>query len=84
MKTVERRKVIAGVTQQALEIVRELKKRCNMTKVHLSYDYGRFGSESFKRQMFYKSEDLLVKFQNDLYSYQVSFTEYEQSYTTLF
>ena len=64
--------------------MRELKKLFNLTKVHLSYDYGRFGSQTFKHNMFYKSEDLLMKFQNDLYGGEVSFPEYEQSYTTLF
>ena len=51
MKNDERRQIIVRVTEQALKKVRELKKLFNLTKVHLSYDYGRFGSQTFKHNM---------------------------------
>ena len=54
-----------------------------MEKVYLAYDYGQFGSGSFQRHKYYNSEDMLIKFQSDLYKGTVSFAEYEESYRTL-
>ena len=68
---------------QALGDVRELQRMHSVKKVHLAYDYGQFGSETFKHKHYYHSEDMLIKFQNDLHSGTFSFAEHEESYKAL-
>ena len=79
----QRHREIARIIPQAVSDVRELQKTHGVEKVHLAYDYGQFGSGSFKRHKYYNSEDMLIKFQSDLYKGTVSFAEYEESYRTL-
>ena len=83
MTTVQKQREIAVLTPQALSIVREFEREYSVRKVHLAYDYGQFGSGTFRSQNYYSSEDMLVKFQNDLYNGTVSFAEYEDSYRAL-
>ena len=39
-------------------------------------------SGTFKRNKYYNSSDLLVKFQQDLYNNEMTYDEYEESFTT--
>ena len=83
MTVAQRQREIAVLIPQALSEVRELQRIHNVKKVHLAYDYGQFGSGSFKLHNYYSSEDMLIKFQNDVYNGTVLFTEYEESYRAL-
>ena len=74
---------IAMIIPQAISVVKELQRTHGVKNVHLAYDYGQFGSGTFKRSNYYHSEDMLIKFQNDLYIGEVSFAEYEESYRVL-
>ena len=83
MTVAQKQREIAVLIPQARSIVRELERKYSVKKVHLACDYGQFGSGTFKKQNYYNSEDMLVKFQNDLYNGTVSFAEYEESYRAL-
>ena len=63
--------------------VDKIKEKVHIERVYLSYDYGKFGSRTFAQKLFYNSSDLLIKFQQDLYSRQVSHFDYENSFKTL-
>jgi hypothetical protein len=75
----ERRKVVVVSINESLAMVKSLKQRTGVDNVYLAYDYGLFGSATFKQQMFYNSSKELVKFQEDLYNGKVSHIEYKMS-----
>ena len=78
-----RQRQIKTLIPQALSDVRELQRNHSVKKVYLTYDYGMFGSGSFKDRHYYNLEDTLKKFQTDLYNGTVSFAEYEESLRAL-
>ena len=78
-----RQRQIKTLIPQALSDVRELQRKHSVKKVYLTYDYGKFGSRSFKDRHYYNLEDMLIKFQTDLYNGTVSFAEYEESLRAL-
>ena len=71
--------VITLLIQQALHDVRELQRNHSVKNVYLTYDYGQFGSGSFKDRHYYYLENMLMNFQTDLYNGKISFAEYEES-----
>ena len=76
----QRRSKIAEAISMIKKTISTHKKQKQINKVYLSYDYGRFGSLSFRRKNFYDSSDLLVKFQQDLYNDEMTHDEYEESF----
>ena len=78
-----RQRQIKTLIPQALSDVRELQRKHTVKKVYLTYDYGKFGSGSFKDRHYYNLEGMLMKFQTDLYNGTVSFAEYEESLRAL-
>ena len=82
--TLEQKQIkIKTLIPQALSEVRELQRKHSVKNVYLTYDYGRFGSGTFKDRHYYYLEDTLKKFQTDLYNGTVSFAEYEESLRAL-
>ena len=79
----QKQKEIAVLIPQALSNVTELQRTHGVKKVYLTYDYGQFGSGSFKNRHYYNLEDMFMKFQTDLYNGTVSFAEYEESLRAL-
>ena len=79
----QKQREIAQIIPQAVSDVREIQRTHGVEKVHLAYDYLQFGSGSFKCHKYYNSEDILIKFQSDIYKGTVSFAECEESYRTL-
>ena len=75
----ERRKVVIASINESLAKVKSLKQRTGVDNVYLAYDYGLFGSATFKQRMFYNSSKELVKFQEDLYDGKISHIEYKKS-----
>ena len=68
--------------KESMKIIDRLKKRASLDTVYLTYDYGQFGSRTFKLHTFYNCSDLLIKFQHDVYKGRMSLNEYEQSFMT--
>ena len=56
------------------------KQQKQIEKVYLSYDFGKFGSITFRKKKFYKLHDLLINFQQDLYNNETTHDEYENSF----
>ena len=75
----QRRKAVAGAITEALEKVQSLRIKAGVSEVYLAYDYGKYGSRTFEQNRYYNSGDLLVKFQEDVYSGRLSYKEYKQS-----
>ena len=76
----QRRSKVAQAIDMIMTKVIELREREHVEKVSLAYDYGKFGSGTFRHNRFYTSQDLLVKFQQDLYSNEMTHDEYEESF----
>ena len=76
----QRRSKITEAMSMIKKNVSTHKEQKQINKVYLSYDYGRFGSSSFRYKNFYDSSDLLVKFQQDLYNNEMIHDEYEKSF----
>ena len=79
----QRRSKVAQAIDMIMTKVIELREREHVEKVSLSYDYGKFGSWTFRHEKFYDSNDLLVKFQQDLYNNEMTHDEYEESFMIL-
>ena len=75
-----RRNKVAKAISMIKKTISTHKKQKQINKVYLSYDFGRFGSLLFRRKKFYDSNDLLVKFQQDLYNNEMTHDEYEESF----
>ena len=75
-----RRNKVAKAISMIKKTISTHKEQKQINKVYLSYDFGRFGSLSFRRKNFYDSSDLLVKFQQDLYNNEMTHDEYEESF----
>ena len=56
------------------------KQQKQIEKVYLSYDFGKFGSITFRKKKFYGLHDLLINFQQDLYNNETTHDEYENSF----
>lgn len=74
---------VRAAIQEAMTKLHSLKERNSVEKVHLAYDFGKYGSRTFEQHKFYNSSDLLIKFQEDLYEGRLNHSAYEQSYMTL-
>ena len=78
----KRKEAVAVGIKETLVKVESLKKRVGIDNVYLAYDFGLLGSFTFKKQNFYNSSDVLVKFQEELYCGRLSYSEYEMSFMT--
>ena len=76
------REAVAVGIKEALAKLKNMKKRVETDNIYLAYDFGPFGSLTFKGHKYYNSSDLLVKFQEDVYGGRLSYSEYEKSLTT--
>ena len=79
----KRRQDVETAISESMQKLRDLKKKSSVTKVYLAYDFGQFGSSTFKHSKFYNSSDLLTKFLYDVYDGKVTYSEYEQSFMAL-
>ena len=75
MPNTQRRKKIDDAINRIMISVAKNKVAKQIATVHLSYDYGNFGSGTFKRNKYYNSSDLLVKFQQDLYNNEMTYDD---------
>ena len=79
----EKRQAVLLAINNAMLKVDSLKEMGHVDRVYLSYDYGKFGSRTFKNKYFYNASEVLVKFQQDLYDGSMSYDDYENSFMTL-
>lgn len=75
----KKKAIVASSINDTLAKLIHLKYLTRLDHVYLAYDYGQFGSESFKQRLYYNSSDRLVKFVNDVYDGRLSYSEYQLS-----
>ena len=68
---------------ESMKKIGKFKDKHSKSRVYLTYDYGKFGSDTFKHKNYYSASDLLTGFQHDVYEGRMSHDEYEQSFMTL-
>ena len=78
----QRRNSVKIAITESMKKIRILKDKHSKSSVYLQYDYGKFGSESFKHDSYFNASDLLAGFQHDVYEGKMSHDEYEQSFMT--
>ena len=74
---------IQTVINDSYEVIYELREKYSLNTTYLSFDFGCWGSDTFKGAKYYGSSELLTKFQKVVYRGRMSLREYEQSFTTL-
>ena len=72
----QRRKVVADAISKSIPMIASLKRRSGVNNTYLAYDYGQFGSRTFKHKLYHASNDLLIKFQEDVYDGKLSYGQY--------
>ena len=77
-----KRNAVKMAITESLEKIRMLKDKHSKSSVYLQYDYGKFGSDTFKYASYFNASDLLAGFQHDVYEGRMSHDEYEQSFMT--
>ncbi len=76
----ENRKLMQRSMEGVLETWKKLKEETSLSKTFLTFDYGKFGSASFKQRNYYDAEDLLLNFHQTIYKGRMSFEEWENSF----
>ena len=74
-----KQKVVLRVGE-TLAKLEQVKKETGLDRVVLGFDYGKFGSETFRYHSFYGASEALEKFQNDVYNGQMSYSEWEDTF----
>ena len=82
MSQKKRKEVIAKAIDQTLPMIANLKRESGVNNSYLSYDYGKFGSRTFEQHQYYTADDILKKFQEDIYDGKVPYSEYKRLLTT--
>ena len=79
----QRRNSVKKAITESMKKIRILNDKNSNSSIYLTYDYGKFGSSTFKHNNYYNASDLLTGFQHDVYEGRISHDEYEQSFMTL-
>ena len=79
----QRRNSVKKAITESMKKIGKLKDKHSKSSIYLTYDYGKFGSDTFKHNNYYNASDLLAGFQHDVYEGRMSHDEYEQSFMTL-
>ncbi len=57
-----------------------LKRNTSISSTFLGFDYGKFGSDTFRRHEYFGSQKILERFHQTVYNNSFSITEWEQSF----
>ena len=79
----QRRNSVKKAITESMKKIKILKDKNSKSNVYLTYDYGKFGSDTFKSGHYYNASDLLTGFYHDVYEGRMSHEEYELSFMTL-
>ncbi len=74
------REAIANRIAEATGSWEDLKKNTSLSSTFLSFDYGSFGSDTFRKKNYYGSQQTLEHFHQTVYDNQLSLTEWEESF----
>ena len=76
----KRQEVVRQCMKSALQIWNDMKRNTSTSTTFLTFDYGKFGSQTFRSMDYYGSEDDLRQFHHTIYGDTWSAEEWEQSF----
>ena len=82
MSQKQQRKVVADAISKSMPRIVKLKRESAVSNTYLAYDYGKFGSKTFRHKLYYTADDLLIKFQEDVYDGKLPHSKYQKLLST--
>ena len=79
----KRREAVKQCMKSALQVWNEMKRKTSTLTTFLTFDYGKFGSQTYKSSDYLGSEDDLRQFHHTIYGDTWTVEEWEQSFVDI-
>ena len=79
----KRREAVKQCMKSALQVWNEMKRKTSTLTTLLAFDYGKFGSQTFRSMDYWGSEDDLRQFHRTIYGDTWTVEEWEQSFVDI-